>query len=106
MKPCRQRLVLAYTHHRAHMAGPQKPLHAILPATQNASIAGGTSTCDTSSEKFFSPICRACHASIAFAGAVVSNPIAKNTTCLSGCAAQSSGNPAANTPPAHRRPAI
>jgi hypothetical protein len=49
-----------------------------------ASIAGGTLTWETKSEKFLTPSFFARMALIAFAGAVVSNPIAKKTTCLSG----------------------
>ncbi len=49
-----------------------------------ASMAGGTSTCETSIEKFFRPWSLARYTAIAFAGAVVSKPMAKNTTCLSG----------------------
>ena len=45
-----------------------------------ADIAGGTSTWDTSMLKFASLLRLACQAAIAFAGAVVSNPTAKNTT--------------------------
>ena len=43
-------------------------------------MAGGTSTCDTSIEKLRSPSRLACHTAVALAGAVVSNPTAKNTT--------------------------
>ena len=49
-----------------------------------ASIAGGTSTCDTSIEKFGTSDCAAWNTAIALAGAVVSNPTAKNTTSRSG----------------------
>ena len=49
-----------------------------------AAIAGGTSTWDTSSEKFSMPSRFAWYTVIALAGAVVSNPMPKNTTCLSG----------------------
>ena len=52
-----------------------------------AVIAGGTSTCDTSSEKLVMPSRRATCTVIALAGAVVSNPMPKNTTCLSGLSA-------------------
>ena len=37
-------------------------------------------------EKLLSPSRLACHTAIAFAGAVVSKPTAKNTTCRSGFA--------------------
>ena len=48
-------------------------------------MAGGTHTCETSTEKLSSvPARRACSTLIALAGAVVSNPMAKKTTCLSG----------------------
>ncbi len=49
-----------------------------------AAIAGGTSTCETSSEKFSMPSRLAWYTVIALAGAVVSKPMPKNTTCLSG----------------------
>ena len=49
-----------------------------------AAMAGGTKTWETSSEKFFNPRRLATCTLIAFAGAVVSNPTPKNTTCLSG----------------------
>ena len=49
-----------------------------------ALIAGGTSTCDTSREKLSMPCCLASFTVMAFAGAVVSNPTPKKTTCLSG----------------------
>jgi hypothetical protein len=49
-----------------------------------ASMAGGTSTCETSMEKFFNPSRFAICTAIAFAGAVVSKPMPKNTTCLAG----------------------
>ena len=47
-------------------------------------IAGGTSTWATSSAKLCTPSREACSTAIALAGAVVSNPTAKNTTVLSG----------------------
>ncbi len=47
-------------------------------------MAGGTVTCETSTLKLLTPSSRARHTAIAFAGAVVSNPTAKKTTCLSG----------------------
>jgi hypothetical protein len=43
-------------------------------------MAGGTSTCDTSIEKFARPCRRAWKSAIALAGAVVSNPIPKKAT--------------------------
>ena len=49
-------------------------------------IAGGTSTCETSTEKFLMPCCAACQTAIALPGAVVSKPMAKKTTFLSGLA--------------------
>ena len=68
-----------------------------------ASIAGGTSTCETSSEILFIPRLRACQTSMALAGAVVSNPMAKNTTFFSGLARaifrQSSGEYTTRTSP-------
>ena len=54
--------------------------------SRSAVIAGGTRTCDTSTLKLSIP--RRAHSAtaIAFAGAVVSNPTAKNTTWRSGFA--------------------
>ena len=49
-------------------------------------MAGGTSTCETSMEKFLTPSCCARQTAMALAGAVVSNPTAKKTTFLSGLA--------------------
>ena len=43
-------------------------------------MAGGTSTCETSSEKFRRPCCLAWSTAMALAGAVVSKPTAKKTT--------------------------
>src|SRR5689334_7054773 len=51
-----------------------------------ASIAGGTRTCDTSMLKFRTPSRCAWYTAIAFGGAVVSNPMPKNTTPRSGFA--------------------
>ena len=51
-----------------------------------ASIAGGTRTWLTSRLKFSMPRRWAWWTVIAFGGAVVSNPMPKNTTCLSGFA--------------------
>ena len=53
---------------------------------QNILIAGGTSTWLTSIEKLVRPRCFAWNTAIALAGAVVSNPTPKNTTCLPGSA--------------------
>ena len=48
-------------------------------------MAGGTSTCETSTEKFFEPeLLRPGTTAMALAGAVVSKPTAKKTTCRSG----------------------
>ena len=47
-------------------------------------MAGGTSTCETSREKFFNPRRLATCTLNASAGAVVSKPTAKKTTCFSG----------------------
>jgi hypothetical protein len=49
-----------------------------------AVIAGGTVTWETRMLKFFTPSSRARQTAIALAGAVVSNPTAKKTTCDSG----------------------
>ena len=50
-----QRIVLPVAHHAAHVPGGKKRLHAALRRVQMASIAGGTSTCETSIEKFRMP---------------------------------------------------
>ena len=50
-------------------------------------MAGGTVTCETSTLKFLRPRLWAIHTAIAFGGAVVSKPMAKKTTFLSGLAA-------------------
>ncbi len=47
-------------------------------------MAGGTNTCETSTEKFASPSRAAWTTAMALAGAVVSKPTAKKTTCLPG----------------------
>ena len=47
-------------------------------------MAGGTSTCETSTEKFSRPRRAAWTTAMALAGAVVSNPTAKKTTWRSG----------------------
>ena len=52
-----------------------------------AVIAGGTSTCETSTLKFVSPRFRASQTAMALGGAVVSKPMAKKTTWRSGLAA-------------------
>jgi hypothetical protein len=52
--------------------------------SRSATIAGGTSTCETSTLKLSIPRRAASATAIAFAGAVVSKPTAKKTTCLSG----------------------
>ena len=54
-----------------------------------ASMAGGTSTCETSIEKFLRPRRRACTTAMALAGAVVSKPMPKKTTSFSGLACAS-----------------
>jgi hypothetical protein len=51
-----------------------------------AAIDGGTRTCDRSIEKLRTPNRLACTSAIALAGAVVSKPIPRNTTRLSGLA--------------------
>ena len=51
-----------------------------------AAIEGGQSTWDTSTEKLLTFARWAASTAKAFAGAVVSKPTAKNTTCLSGWA--------------------
>jgi hypothetical protein len=49
-----------------------------------AAIAGGTSTCETSIEKFRTPCFFAWNTAIALAGAVVSKPMPKKTTRFAG----------------------
>ena len=57
------------------------------------SIAGGTSTCETSSEKLVTPRDFAWCTAIAWAGAVVSKPTAKKTISRSGrCSARASAS--------------
>ena len=63
----------------------RKPWTRFEGESSTARIAGGTSTCETSTEKFFSPILAAWATAIALAGAVVSKPTARNTTWRSGC---------------------
>ena len=97
------RLVLAISHHGADVAGAEKALHAVARRRRIAASAGGTSTCDTSSEKLVTFSSRARQASMALAGAVVSKPMAKKTTCLSGLARAISRRRAANRRRARRR---
>ena len=62
--------------------GPRKPCTRLPGACRIAAIAGGTSTCETSIEKFVEPRASAPRqTAIAFAGAVVSKPMPKKTTC-------------------------
>ncbi len=63
----------------------RNPCTRFSGAPRIAVMAGGTVTCETRMVKFVIPSCLARHTAIAFAGAVVSKPTAKNTTCLSGC---------------------
>jgi hypothetical protein len=62
----------------------RKPCTRFVGDERIASIAGGTRTCETRSEKFPTPAFFACQAAMALAGAVVSNPTAKKTTSLAG----------------------
>ena len=64
--------------------GPRKPRTRLPGACRIAVIIGGTSTCETSTLKFVSRRFRASHTAIALGGAVVSKPMAKNTTLRSG----------------------
>jgi len=66
---------------------PRKPCTRLVGEDRMAVIAGGTSTWDTNSEKFFRPSRWACTTDMALAGAVVSKPTPKNTTSLSGFSA-------------------
>ena len=65
----------------------RKPCTRFVGELKIAVIAGGTSTWETNSEKLVSPRRLACSTDIALAGAVVSKPTPKNTTCLSGFSA-------------------
>ena len=58
----------------------------LLGESRSAVIAGGTSTWLTRTLKLSMPRRAASATAIAFAGAVVSKPTAKNTTCRSGFA--------------------
>jgi hypothetical protein len=62
----------------------RNPCTRLSGASRIACIAGGTVTCETRMLKLRTPSCRARQTAIAFAGAVVSNPTAKNTTWRSG----------------------
>ena len=64
--------------------GPRNPCTRLPGDWRIAVIDGGTSTCDTSTLKFFSFRLCASQTAIALGGAVVSKPMAKKTTCLSG----------------------
>src|SRR5436309_221002 len=64
--------------------GPRNPCTRFPGAWRIAVIAGGTRTCETSRLKFCTPRRRASQTAMAFAGAVVSKPIAKKTTRRSG----------------------
>src|ERR1039457_4360578 len=66
--------------------GPRKARTRCDGDSRIALMAGGTSACGTRSEKWARPAARACQTHMAWAGAVVSKPMPKNTTCLSGCA--------------------
>ena len=67
--------------------GPRNPRTRLPFDSRTAVITGGTSTCETSTLKLVSLRRRASHTAIALGGAVVSNPMAKNTTRRSGFAA-------------------
>ena len=54
-----------------------------LSATR-ATSAGGTVLCETKNERFLRPSCWAMATAFAVAGAVVSNPTARKTTCSAG----------------------
>ena len=53
--------------------------------SSTAEMAGGTRTCEARIEKFSRPSFAACATAIALAGAVVSKPTAKKTTCRLRC---------------------
>ena len=69
------------------MPGPRNPCTRLAGDARMAVIAGGTSTCETSTLKFVEPAPCASQTAIALGGRVVSKPIAKNTTLRSGFAA-------------------
>src|SRR5574341_1049303 len=62
-----------------------KPSSCTSGDSSSARTAGGTVTCETSMAKFSIPCALAWATAIALAGAVVSKPMPKNTTVLSGC---------------------
>jgi hypothetical protein len=64
--------------------GPRNARTRFSGSSRIAVIAGGTSTWETSMLKFRSFFRRASRAAMAFAGAVVSKPMAKNTTSRPG----------------------
>src|SRR5581483_3977228 len=64
--------------------GAMNPCTRLLDEASRARIAGGTRTCEASMEKFVNLSRLAWYTAIALAGAVVSNPTARNTTFLSG----------------------
>src|SRR5690348_3959098 len=66
--------------------GAMKPCTRFCGDTMRARIAGGTRTWETSMEKFLRHSRFACQAAMALGGAVVSKPIARKTTFLSGLA--------------------
>ncbi len=69
--------------------GPRKACTRLPGACKMAVIIGGTSTWETSRLKFLSPRFFASQTAMALGGAVVSKPMAKNTTCRLGLAAAS-----------------
>ena len=54
-----QRRIFAGSHHAAHMPGREECLHAAVGDSMMAAMAGGTRTCETSSEKLVIPCARA-----------------------------------------------
>ena len=62
----------------------RNPCTRVTGESMIAEIAGGTSTWDTSIEKLLTPSRFAWCTAMALAGAVVSKPMPKNTTCRSG----------------------
>ena len=100
------RIILSISHDRADVAGGQEALHALVDEPRIASIAGGTSTCETSSEKFSIPCVRPARRPWHCAGAVVSKPRRRRRPARSDLPSRSSVHRAANRRCGHRRPRL
>ena len=89
------RLVFAIAHDRAHVPRTEEALHAIVGRLQDAGDRRRHDHVRDQHGEIAEPCALACNTAMALAGAVVSKPMAKNTTFLSGFACaifrQSSG---------------